>query len=541
MSENLAVQLLPAAGLPGSLRKRLTVPPDHLALLVEGEKIVGQRGPGEHTLGNWPRPAPDVVLLSRRPFDLHLRIQYLRSGDKQRFDLVWPLTVQVQDPARFYTARLAPAPDAETALTDLADDLAGRLWDRAQEETVHYTLADLQAADQVRAAVGKALRPDLTAALAEAGLTLVGHRLPQPLTLEDEQAALEAMNQALRAARDARFEALFERLEDKEMLAHRLTEWAAERGQEPPPPEMVDLLWQAVDQAPEEAAVRAQQAAQALEQEVASLRITLQSERTQSERRFRQLMARLEKAEKAKAKTLPEAPDPVRTLKWLLFILRMVGATLTLVAALTALLVPQMSDEYTRLHSAALVITIATGLLTLLSDLWVQHRLRQAQAQAAEEKRQASRATLQRRLTADRLVRARLEAGLKQVADNLEAAWKEGYRLGGEARDLAVELREAARQAQRLGEQEVRAANYRAGRYLSQERAPDEQLNAVLDLDNDLLLQSQSLAGAAEKLYEQVGEGQIEQARATLRRLRTGLNALRNRFTERGAYLMNPT
>lgn len=542
MADDLILQFISAGDLPGTVRKRLTVPANSVALLVEGERLIGQRGPGDHYLGNWPRPAPDVILVTTAPFDLRPRIQQLKSGDGQAFDLGWPLTLQVQDPAGFHAAWLAHAPGPADALDGLADHLAGLLHDTAQGQTVAFTFDDLSADEQVQGATARELRAALLPLLKPLGLVLVGSQRPEPRTLADEQATLDAMNQAMRAVRDARFEALFERLEDKQMLADRLAEWSAGQGAAPPDPAVVDLLWQVVDQGPEEAAVRAQQAAQAVEREVAALRLTVQSERTENERRFRQMMARLTKAEKVAGAVAGEDKplDPARMLRRLLIILRLVGTTLTLTAALIALLLPQLTTEHERFETATLVTTIVIGVLTIISDLWLRRRVRQVRHEANEQKRTESRASLNRRREADRLVRARLETGLKQVADNLEATWKKGYGEGGAARDLAVSLREAAQKAARFGEQEVRAANYYAGQYLSQQHIPDNQLAAVLDLDDDLLARSQSLAQTSQTLYEQVNTGQVDAARAGLRELENGLNALRNRYTERGAYLLNP-
>ena len=536
MPEGDIIQLIPAGELPGRLRKRLTVPEDHVALLLEGNALVGQRGPGEHSLGNWPRAAPDVLLLSLAPFDLRPRMQHLRSGDQQPLDLVWPLTLQIDDPERFYEAWLAAGPLA-TALPDLEDHLAGLLWDDAQKGVVQFALDDLRAKADVQSGLGRDMRAKLTAAFRDLGLALVGSQRPQPHTLGDERATLEATNQVVRAARDARFEALFERLEDREMLEHHLTEWCAERGEEPPDQALVDLIWQGVEQGPEEAAIRAEQAAQALERQVASLRMTAHSERTENERRFRQLVTRLEKVESAQAET--EEHDPVRWLKWVLFLLRLAGTGLALLAALIALLAPHMTEEYLRVRGVALLIAFVVGILTLISELFLRRRIRSVRHEMAERKRAESRASLKRRRQADRLVRARVEAGLKQVVNSLEGAWKKAYSAGGAARDLAAGVREVARQTSRFEEQEVRAANYQAGRYLAYDGVPDDQLGAVLDLDDDLLARSRSLAQTAEGLYEQVNAGQVEPARLALRDLENGLNALCNRFVERGAYLMD--
>jgi hypothetical protein len=541
MPEDAIMKAIAAGDLPGGLRKKLVVPEERLGLLVDGGEVVGQRGPGEHHLWNWPKPAPDVLLVPQVPFDLRPRLQHLRSGDRQHFDLVWPLTVQLEHPSHFCEIWLIPAPDPATALVDLEDYLAGWLWEAAQEGILPFALADLDGDEPTQSSLGRTMKPRLTSLLHNLGLRLVGSQRPRPVTLDEEREALEQVNQAARAARDARFEALFERLEDKEMLAHRLAEWSAEQGQEPLDPALVDRLWQVVDQGPEATAVRAQQAAEALERQVASLRLTLQSERTENERRFRQLMTRLEKEEAAEEELEAREVDPARMLKRVLYALRIFGTGLALLAALVALLAPQFTEQYLRLRIAGLSVTFGAGLLTLLTDLFIRRKVRQVRKQHTERKRAESRASLNRRREADRLVRARVEAGLKQVADNLEEAWRKGYSAGDEARELAVDLREVARKVTRFGEQDVRAANYYAGRYLAQDRAPDDQLAAVLDLDEDLLARSQSLSEKAEALFEQVNAGQVGEARTALRELENGTNAMRNRFTERGAYLMDPT
>jgi len=539
MSEDV-IQFIPAQDLPGGWRKRLTVPEGYTTLLVVEREVVGQRPAGDQKLSNWPRPAPDVVLVSLKPFDLRPRIQHLGSGQREVFDLVWPITVQIEDAVRLFETWLAQEPDPATALVDLEDHLAGLLWQSAQEQAIEYDLMDLQTDEQIQRSLGGALLLGLRAALGEVGLVLVGSQRPQPRTLDDEQAELEAMNQLARAARDARFEALFERLEDKEMLVHRLNEWFAEQGEGPPDPDLVDRLWQIVDQSPEEAATQAREAAEALQREVEALRLTLHSERTNNERRFRQLETRLEKEAPPAKEPRPAAERSVFVWRNVLWLLRLFGYGLTLLFGLAAFLLPRLYEEYDKVRGAVLIFTSVVGVLTIITDLWLRGRLRRARAAAQEARRAESRASLNRRLEVDHLVRARIEAGLKQVSGNLEGAWKKGYQAGGAARDLAAKMRTLAQQAARFGEEEVRAANYRARRYLAQDRVPDEQLGAVLGLDEDLLARSQSLAQTAEVLYGQVNAGQVEQAGEALRSLDDGLNALRNRFTERDAYLVNP-
>jgi hypothetical protein len=537
MPEEPIIRWIPGEELPGALRKQLAVPEGSQALLVDGEEVRDRRAAGEYRLGNWPRPAPDVVLLSQQPFDVHPRLQRLKSGDGKTFDLVWPLTVQISDPARFYQDLITGSPDPEMALLDLEDRLAGLLVQSAQNTAEQHAMDDLTLEEQVQSSLRQAMAGPLRAALSNLGLTLVGSQRPQPRTLADEEEALASMNLAARAARDARFEALFQRLEDKEMLAYRLAEFLSDQGQPPPDERLVDLLWQVVEQGPEEAAVRAQQAMQAMDRQVTSLRMTLQSDRSENQRRFQQLMARLESTEKA-ARTKEER-DPVQWVNRLLWILRVVGTVLTLTAAAVAILAPQMELEYEQLSLYALIAGGAVAALTLFSDLFLRRKVRQLRQQAAGDKLEESRASLKRRREADRLVRARVESSVKQIADSLEAAWKKGYSAGGAARELAVQVRQVAQAMRDFGEGKVPAANYSAGRYLAQADVPDDHLAAMLDLDGELLARGQALSQAAESLYAQVNDGQVEAASAGLRELDKSFNTLRNRFTEREAYLSN--
>lgn len=537
MREEATIQLIAAEAMPGGARKRIEVPEGHVALLVEGQKVVGQRGAGAHHLGNWPRPAPDALLLPDVPFDLRLRIRNLRSGDGLDFDLVWPITLQVRDASRFFSGWRAFAAGSDPALVDLEDALAGRLWEAAEVPAAAWALEDLRERDELHLKLSQALRPALAPPLADLGLVLVGSQLAQPRTLEEDRGLLLALSQAARAERDARFEALFERLEDRDMLAHRLAEWSAGRGEPAPDPAVVELLWQVVDKGPEGAAERAQRAAQALDQKVNALERSLEAERSQNERRFHQLMARLGPGDKAAEKGVRSERDEVRWLKQLLFILRIAGAGLTAATAAVALLAPHLVEPHQQLQFWATVTSLVTALLTILSEVVIRLRTRRAERQAEEHRSAAGKAPMDQRRRADRLVRARIEASLKQAIASLQAAWRQGCGPGGAANDLAVQVRGFGQQVEHFQEREVRAANYQASRYLARDQVPDAELGAVMDLDEELLARSQGLAQKAEELSGHVIYGRLAEAQGALQEMRNGLTGLRNRFIERGAYL----
>ncbi len=537
MTQKAIIEIIPSQRMRGSLRKQLTVPEGHLALLVQGRAVVGRRGAGEHHLGNFPKPAPDAVLLPEATFDLRPRIRGLHSGDGQELDLLWPITLQIGDAARFYRAWLAPAASPDLALVALEDHIAGRLWERAAALVKQYELADLRLEEQVQAGLGKALEPALGALLSELGLALSGGGRAEPRTVEEERDLLRALGQTERAARDARFEALFERLEDRAMLEHRLAEWAAERGEAAPDAALVDRMWQVVETGPEEAAARAQRAADVVGKEVDALERTVEAERSQNERRFHQLQARLEAAERAALKG-GDKDDQIPVLKQVRFVVRVLAGGLSILAGLVAYFAPHLTKPSNDLQFWATIMSALSGGLAVLSEVLIHTRVGRILRERELEKRTAGVVTLEERRTADRLVRARVEAALKQVASSLEAAWRKGFGEGGASRELAVDLRQVAHQVGRFQEQDVRAANYLAGRYLAREEVPDAELGAMLDLDDDLLARGQALARSAEGLYRQVNGGLVDDARASLREMENELNELRGRFIERGAYLM---
>jgi len=165
------------------------------------------------------------------------------------------------------------------------------------------------------------------------------------------------------------------------------------------------------------------------------------------------------------------------------------------------------------------------------------HGHQQARRAKAQERARARKgASRARRVELDRLVRARIEASLERLGMNLREAWQQGYGQSDEARQLAVALREFERRVRSV-QDEVRAANYQAGVYLSQARPQPEQLAAMLDLDETLLADSQVLAETSQTLYEDLRAERLEQVRQALQKLDTGLQALRNLFCERAALM----
>ena len=531
MIQQQAVQHVIPDALLGRVRKRLAVPESHMALLVEGERIVGQRGPGTHTVGHLFRPPPEALLVNTEPLALPLRVEHLRSGDGQVLDLVWPQKVRIADPQRFYHRWLRTRPADDGSLP--TDPIAGIILEAAQAQVGQYTLADLQAQPVVARDIAAALRDPLLAAFAEFGLEAAEPPRTDRLRVvsqEEKRAAAEAKRAAEQAARDARFQEITARMEDRAMFEQYLADWSEETG--------VTLdaitrerLWAEIERGPEDPSLRLEHVQRLLQARVEELHADLTDLKAEAERRFEQMMARFKAYERgAKAVTTDAG------LSRLVSALRLVGATIVLATTYLSIFWRQFftTEELPRLIAAA--VGFITALIMFVSAYLVHGHQQARRAKAQERARARKGASRARRVELDRLVRARIEASLERLGMNLREAWQQGYGQSDEARQLAVALREFERRVRSV-QDEVRAANYQAGVYLSQARPQPEQLAAMLDLDETLLADSQVLAETSQTLYEDLRAERLEQVRQALQKLDTGLQALRNLFCERAALM----
>lgn len=531
MIQQQAIQHVVPEALPGFVRKRLAVPENHTALLVEGGQVVGQRGPGTHTVGHLFRPPPEGVVLTTEPLDLSLRVEHLRSGDGQVLDLVWPQSVRIADPLRFYEQWLRTQPPDDAPLP--ADAIAGTLFEAAQAQASQYTLADLQTQPVVARDVANALREPLQAALAEFGLEAAEPATADRLRVvsqADKQAAAEAQQAAEQAVRDARFQEMAARMEDRAMFEQYLADWSEETSLTLDE-DTRQRLWAEIERGPEDPSARLEQVQRLLQARVQELQADLADVKAEAQRRFEQMMARFQAREEAPTTGVTNAG-----LSRLVSVLRLTGATVALVTAYLSVFWSQFFTTKEWLHLVAAAVGFIAALVIFSSAFLVHERQRARRAEAHQRARARQGASQARRVELDRLVRARIEASLQRVGMNLRTAWQQGYGQGDEARQLAVSLREFERQVRSV-QDEVQAANYEAGVYLSQARPEPEQLAAMLDLDEDLLTDAQTLAESSQRLYEDLRGERLEQVRDALQELDNGLLALRNRFCERSAFM----
>ncbi len=298
--------------LPGWLRKVLSVPEQHTALVL-AKSGPYTLGPGRHTLANWPVPAPDVMLIETGSLPLELQIEALPTGDDETAALVAELEVTVADPLRLNDMWLRLSPGPEWLLP--ADAVAGRLYEMAAEQVGRYESGDLRR-PVVRENIARELRPSLETQLARYGLRMATPSLSvRVVTLADRQAAAQAARAAREMARDARMTEALARLDSRDMFLDRIASWQARTG-ETLDKGTVELLWKQI--APGGLPLSEPgEVQQALDEGAAALETTAKAEQLSPERRLTQMLTRLD------APAQPQPDSPSRQLNQLYHVLRL--------------------------------------------------------------------------------------------------------------------------------------------------------------------------------------------------------------------------
>jgi hypothetical protein len=299
------------------------VPPRHVAIvLADGGPTTF--GPGDHSLPNWPLPAPEVILLDAGPLPCELQWDGLPAGDAEPVTLTAGLDVTVADPLRLHDAWLRTSAGPDWRLPE--DVVAGRLRDRAAQLVGGYAAADL-GRPAVQERLAGELRGPLAAELARYGLAPASPALTIGcLTLAEREAARQAARAARELAGDAAMAEAFSRLEDRDAFLDRIATWE-ERTGEKLDAATVEALWRQVAPdglplpTPEPAAEAAPAVVELLQERADALEAVAAAQPLPPERRFEQQLADLD----APIQPFPESPS--ERLNQLYRVLRLVAAT----------------------------------------------------------------------------------------------------------------------------------------------------------------------------------------------------------------------
>lgn len=239
---NQPVTLARRLAPPGRLRKRLRVPDHHVAMAL-AEAGPYTLGPGDHSLLNWPAPAPELILLRTGPLPLELQWDGLPAGDGEPVRVRVSVEVSVTAPLQLYEAWLRLSPGPEWRLP--ADAIAGRLHDLLTDSTSSYAATDLTR-PPVRDALVRALRGPLESELARYGLALATPTLTlRAADLAAQEAAADMARSAAALAQTARIADVVAELDTLDEFRDRIATWQAETG-DTLAEETIDRLWRRV-------------------------------------------------------------------------------------------------------------------------------------------------------------------------------------------------------------------------------------------------------------------------------------------------------
>lgn len=509
--------------ISGLWAKTLEVPPGQRALAVRGDRIDDLK-PGKHQFGGLGRRRPDDITLIRDgPVTLHPAAGGLLSYDDQLLEADFLMQIRVTDPARFYAAvargREELTPGELAAM--VAEAVRGKLDSFVRRHTADALGHDEAIADR---AAGE-LRGFVAAYLEPMGIEVEGLRYLSFRRAEDAVKRAEALRQLRSRLRESqvkdRLAAIQSRadfLDTVKQIAHeyglrdqlRQEEWEM----------LVAEVW---GEAGEPVQPSGRQVAESLEAKLASFEDQLVA-------RFEALLRKVD-YEGPKDERINAIEETIKNLGRWIDILRALGMFIIFGTTLLTIFMPEFfaDDRLPRIVTSVAGLILA--ILAFASALWLHSKVKEYRRTILAEKTQRQVKPAQRQ-AAERLVRARVTGALQQVESNLDQAWNRAYR--GPDKDAAVAMRRLRDMTRDLQE-EVKAANYWASAYLTRDKVPAEQLQAVLEIDEGLLARTDALTQTSRDLHRQVVEYGSRDLEAGMKLLEVGLQELRGQFIERTA------
>ncbi len=480
--------------------------------VLKGEKVV---------LGGLFRPSPkDVGIVEVAAFTLHPYIGDLMSHDDQLVEADFLAQVEVADPEAFYRA-LGSDRDALT-VGDVEGWMAAEVRPLLARAARQYTAHDLAHVDAVAEQVAGEVRSFLQTALAPMGLKVTAVRHVIFRRAEDRVKVAEAMRALRERLRDTALRERLKALRDAaefrdalEQIAHDLRIRQLFRQEE----------WEQLSAEVQEEIGRETQEA-----------TTAPSVETPDEVQKRQVRGRWD-ALRARLGLLKDEecdePSPVERLERWVIILRALGTMIFFGTTLLALLMPQLFDNPNTPQLITAAAGFFLGLLAFVSAFWLRRRAR-ARRLSEQREKALSRMGPQQRAAVERRVRERVAAILEQVESNLQEAWTSAYRRNRQ--DLAKGLRDLARKAARLRD-DLKAASYSHAPLLTRTPLAPEEVQPWLDIDENLLVQGETLSDLSQSLYQGVATGAWDDVANIATQMDIGLQELQSRLKQRDTLL----
>lgn len=524
-------QVRPASELAGVLRKRLAAPPDRAAVVAPPGGPPRVLPPGQtQTVGTlWDRftgrlgrtvyallPAGTLhtLLTARRLGDPEAANRFYLSGDGQLLDLTVHAPLRISQPALFFEQLLRPRGrlDQLSFEAALAQQVAPALGAALASELESRAAGDL-AHPAVRAVLAQVASRALAAPLAGWGLELAGAGSVVARPAEATVAVAERVEALQAQLREVAQAAEMDKLTRAAELHEYAQQLEADFG-------VTGLAQAAEAETPDRAP-----------DDHSGLLAWLQrvTERLVASRVAGDL-----------ARRAPQLPKPATVVEvepvWLRWMtpLRYIFSLAMIVLILLSFW--RMSPDHPDYGGTLLRLLLYSGVLVLglISSIWAEERTRR---RLLSHQVMGSLALLSAgdRIQADRILRRQVTTELDAIQDKLKEARFKWFRAGDKeaAADLKEIERRVERQARELGIVDVGLVPYMTRAYIT-----PRQLDAMLNYDDDLLLQSNALGDRGQAILS--AAIRQEPAGEVLPDLEAALAEFEHHFKARARYLRTP-
>jgi len=519
-AKNILVRRIDPHAVPGFWVKRLRLGPHQWAIVRRAGHIqtVHSR---TLTVGGFLQSSPqEVAVVEIGTFSLHPYVGDLMSADDHLMEAEFLVQVKVTDPESLY--QTLGAERKVFSLGDLEGWIASEVRGLLSRVVRQYTAHDLTQVDAIAERVAGELRSFLQTDLSPMGLDVLAVRHVIFLRAEDAVKRAEALRRLQEQLRNTEFRARVKEIQDTEEFMDTLEQILHERAirrlfrRE----ELEDLLTEIKSEEmtnKEESFPQPDSALPEANRERAKERQVLG--------RWDALRARLGLLKQEECRE----PSSIEKLERWVTLLRALGTIVFFGTTLLAILMPDLfeSPEIPRLITAA--VGFFLGILAFISALWLKRKVKARRVLEQQEKALAQMNPEQRRQV-ERLVRERIAAALQRVESNLQEAWTNAYRKN--RYDIAKRLRAMAQKTVRLLS-DVKEKSHPQASLIADRFVTPDQIQAWLDLNENLLVQADELSDLSARLYQDVVQEHWGTVEDTAQYLEIHLQEVQSRLAQR--------
>lgn len=207
------------------------IPSGHQGLVTRGPGAASIVKPGRVRVRRWLQPQPELYIYPTEPQTMPIWIPELTSADGQPITLGWHIRAQIGDIFDLWQNWLADFPLDDIPLP--GEPVCARLANAVQQFVGRHSLDDLRNSAETRREVATRLSLAIGDQLKPFGLELATGFDPQRLRIltdRDLTAAQQERAALQRLRDDEKLKTALNRIENAEVLRHRLDEWEGHLG-----------------------------------------------------------------------------------------------------------------------------------------------------------------------------------------------------------------------------------------------------------------------------------------------------------------------